>query len=140
MMKALWDMGKDLLEEKPRPYLSVIIYIICGLIELLCIVSVIAPFHVSINFLDNIKWARSINDNDLITRVTFWSTIVYLGVFLARKEIDRRIWRLFWGKKEILLLHVSAIIYTIDNLIELLECADEVLSAQDDVIAAVTEW
>lgn len=27
-----------------------------------------------------------------------------------------------------------------NNLIELLECADEVLSAQDDVIAAVTEW
>ena len=26
------------------------------------------------------------------------------------------------------------------NLIEMLECADEVLSAQDDVIAAVTEW
>lgn len=26
------------------------------------------------------------------------------------------------------------------NLIELLECADEILSAQDDVIAAVTEW
>lgn len=27
-----------------------------------------------------------------------------------------------------------------NNLIELLECADEVLSAQDDVLAAVTEW
>lgn len=26
------------------------------------------------------------------------------------------------------------------NLIELIECADEVLSAQDDVIAAITEW
>ena len=26
------------------------------------------------------------------------------------------------------------------NLIEMLECADEVLSAKDDVIAAVTEW
>lgn len=116
MMKDLWDMGKDLLEEKTRPSMSIIIYLVCGLIEILCIVSLISPFHFSMGFLDDVNWTENIADNSLIVRVAFWSLIVYLLVCIVRKTIVR----LFQEKNETLLRNVYAIVYTIDDLIDLI--------------------
>lgn len=87
MVKDLWDMGKDLLEEKMRPSMSIIIYLVCGLIEILCIVSLISPFHFSMDFLDDVNWTGNISDNSLIVRVAFWSLVVYLLVCIVRKTI-----------------------------------------------------
>uniref|UniRef100_UPI00405600C9 hypothetical protein n=1 Tax=Acetatifactor sp. TaxID=1872090 RepID=UPI00405600C9 len=116
MMKDLWDMGKDLLEEKARPSMSIIIYLVCGLIEILCIVSLISPFHFSMGFLDDVNRTGNIADNSLIVRVAFWSLVVYLLVCVVRKTIVR----LFQEKNETLLRNVYAIVYTIDDLIDLI--------------------
>lgn len=115
MIKTLWDMGKDLLEEKRRPSLSIIIYIVCGLIEILCIVSVISPYHFSIKYLDDVNFTGMVTDSDLIVRAAFGSMVIYLLVCIVRKIIVR----LFQEKNDASLRKAYAIVYTIDDLVDL---------------------
>ena len=76
----------------------------------------ISPYHFSIKFIDGVNFTGRVTDSDLIVRVAFRSMVIYLLVCIVRKIIVR----LFQEKNDAFLRNAYAIVYTIDDLVDLI--------------------
>lgn len=83
MLKEIFDI----VEKKERPTLSKLIYLLTGMIMLTGIFLKIAPFKLSIPFLENL--VNHIKDNSAIVIILFWVWIIYIGSLVLRKVIIR---------------------------------------------------
>lgn len=74
-MKEVKNMFKeiiDFLKQKDRPSISNLLYTLCGAIGILCILSLIAPFNISLNFIEKIAWEWNLNDKSLFVAITYY--------------------------------------------------------------------
>lgn len=106
----------DSSELHKRPSISNIIYFLCGIIEIIIVISLLSPFHISCNFLDKIEMNTNVTNNDLFVRIAFWGLIVYIIVRVIRKIL----FYAFPQKDESELRYFHAAIYAIDDIIDAL--------------------
>lgn len=83
MLKEIFDI----IEKKERPAFSKLIYILNGIIILIELFLKIAPFRISITFLENLAWIKNINDNSKIVNGLFWVWIIYVVSLVLKKFI-----------------------------------------------------
>jgi len=67
-----------LLNSKHKPYISVLLYLISGIIGGICVVSNYAPFSCSSEFIDNIILKESLSDSQLVVQFAIWMIIIQL--------------------------------------------------------------
>lgn len=112
-------MLKDVLEfirdEEKRPSLSNIIYLLCGFIGMLCVFSLISPFHFSTAMLDEVSWTANLSNSDLIVQMSIGTLVLSFLVYIV-KEVGVRI---FQEKTDNKLRLIYATIYTIHDLVDL---------------------
>lgn len=117
-MEFLLDLGKilckDLLEHVKRPSLPNFVYFICGIIEIIIVLSMISPFHIKCDFMSKIEMNTNISNTDLFIRIAFGGLIVY---FIVR-EIRNKLFRAFPQKDESELRYFHATLYTIDDIVD----------------------
>ncbi|MBQ6885039.1 MAG: hypothetical protein IJN56_04800 [Clostridia bacterium] len=108
------NIFKDLLEPQKRPSLSNIIYFVCGIIEIIIIISIISPFHISCDFMNNIEMNADISNTGCLIHIAFWGLLVYIIV----REIRKKLFRAFPQKDESELRYFHAFIYVVDDIVD----------------------
>lgn len=85
MLKEIFDI----VEKKERPTLSKLIYLLTGMIMLTEIFLKIAPFKISIPFLENLVLVNHIEGNSPAVIILFWVWVIYISSLVLRKVILR---------------------------------------------------
>jgi len=75
----------ELLEKKDRPYLSSIIYFICGIIMIIVSFIQVLPVKINIDYFNNIDFEAKLDDNSYIVILTLVLWILYVIMFVIRR-------------------------------------------------------
>lgn len=81
------------LERKDRPSIASLLFLVCGILEVLSLVSTISLFRISTTFLDEITWEKMLEDGELIVSITFWVFVLYGIICCVRKCITKAMWK-----------------------------------------------
>ena len=113
-MEIFLNFINELFKDLKRPSTANIIYFICGIIELIIVISLISPFYIRCEFLDQVKMRTNICDSDLFVRIALIGIIAYTLVVIIRKILIQ----IFSQKSESKLYKRYALLYTIDNILD----------------------
>lgn len=103
-------------EAKHKPYISILFYVLSGIIVGLCVVTLVVPFRCSTEFLDGIVWVANLSNESMIVRLTFGISLAYIIYCLVRRILVR-LHQEAPGKK---LKRIYTFLYTVDDIIDLL--------------------
>lgn len=103
-------------EAKHKPYISILFYILSGIIVGLCAVTLVVPFRCSTEFLDGIVWTANLSNESAIVRLAFGTSLAYIAYCLIR-TILVRVYQEAPGKQ---LKRICTFLYTVDDIIDLL--------------------
>lgn len=118
-MKEVKNMFKeiiDFLKQKDRPSISNLLYTLCGAIGILCILSLIAPFNISLNFIEKIAWEWNLNDKSLFVAITYYIVLTHVIVLILRYLAVH----IFKNKPNGTIRKIYTFAYSIDDTIELI--------------------
>lgn len=113
-MEILLSFIDKLFKDLKIPSISNSIYFICGIIELVIVISIISPFYISCEFLDQIKMRANIYDKDLFVWCALGGVIVYTLVVIIRKIL----FSVFSRKSKSEPYNMYALLYTVDNIVD----------------------
>lgn len=105
----------NLLGKEKRPFISTLIYLLCGLLGIVSLISIISPFHFNCSLIDGVEWNETLTDSAKIVSLTFAILIAYLIVYILRKTVVYA----FKNIKNSQLRVIYSIAYTIDDIMEL---------------------
>lgn len=86
-MDAVLSFFEKWMDRKNRPYISVINYVVSGVLLVFTAFSLISPFKCSIKFLDNIDWTRDLSNDDPIIQVVFALSILYVIIYVIKRML-----------------------------------------------------
>lgn len=115
MLGELTKAIVKILEQDNRPSLSKLIYLSCGLLGVISLISMISPFHFSWSLFENVSWNANWDSNNSVLNFTFEMLITHLCVFALRK-ITLHICKNTSNSK---LRIIYSTAYTIDDIVEL---------------------
>ena len=114
MLGELTKAIVKILDRDNRPSLSKLIYLSCGLLGVICLISMVSPFHFSWSLIDNVSGDANWADDNSVLNITFWMVIAHLFVFVLRKIAVRVFQNI--SNSELRIIYSTA--YTIDDIVE----------------------
>lgn len=115
----LTEIAKSIIQmfsKERRPFVSTLIYLIGGLLEVMSLISIVSPFHFGWSFIDEVNWNKNLTDNEKIVSLTCVILVVYLVVYILRKAIVY----VFKNTTNSQLRVIYSIAYTIYDIVELI--------------------
>ena len=106
----------SILDRENRPSVSNLLYFIGGLMEIVILVSMVSPFHISSNALDNINWSNNFTTSNILVKVSFLAVIIYIILHFFCMFIKDR----FKAANNSKFRQVWICVHTIDDTIDLL--------------------
>ena len=103
-----------ILDRDNRPSLSKLMYLLCGLLGVFCLISMVSPFHFSWSLIDNVSWNANWADDNRVLNFAFLMTIIH--IFVLRKIVVRAFQNI--SNSELRIIYSMA--YTIDDIVELI--------------------
>ena len=116
MLGELTKAIVKILDRDNRPSLSKLMYLSCGLLGVICLISMVSPFHFSWSLIDNVSWDANWADDNRVLNFAFWMTIIHIFVFVLRKIVVRVFQNI--SNSELRIIYSTA--YTIDDIVELI--------------------
>lgn len=113
----------DFLKQKDRPSISNLLYTLCGAIGILCLLSLIAPFNISLNFIEKIGWEWNLNDKSLFVTITHYILLSHVVVLILRYLAVH----IFKNKPNCTIRKIYTFAYSIDDTIELISAVFSLL-------------
>jgi len=142
VISTLFD---HLLNSKHKPYISVLLYLISGIIGGICVVSNYTPFYCSSEFIDNVILMECLSDSQLIVQFPIWMIIIQiihsvlqsilLNVFEVTTDNQKWFTRLFTiGDLIDLLCSIASLLFMASVFIQMYHTGSIYLSCNAKVI------
>ena len=106
----------SILESKNRPSLSNLLYFVGGIMEIIILISVVAPFQISSDFLDNINWSNNFSASNILVKVAVGGAIIYIIIHIICVLIKKR----FTYTNNLKFKRAWICVQTIDDTIDLI--------------------
>ena len=118
MEEVVKEIAKEVvnkyIDKKQKPYISVIVEFCSGLICILCVLTLLAPFSISVVFLDKINWKMDLHESSSILSFALGAIAVQLAYCVITKEVMRK----YHTNKNKDLLRVYTPLFTIGDIVD----------------------
>lgn len=100
--------------KKRQPYISIVAYVLSGIIGLFYIISIKTPFRIELSFFDNVKWNNSESYESLVlgTGIVF---LCYIVFYIISRVIMYK-----GNRKRNVHLKCCVALFTIEDILDLL--------------------
>ena len=118
----------ELLEKKDRPYLSSIIYFICGIIMIIVSFIQVLPIKINIDYFNKIDFEAKLDDNSYIVILTLVLLILYVIMFVIRRVAIH-----FSNKlSDEIFNNRCVILYSVEDTIDLITSITSLVVSEND--------
>lgn len=118
MEEVVKEIAKEVvnkyIDKKQKPYISVIVEFCSGLICILCVLTLLAPFSISVVFLDKINWKMDLHESSSILSFALGAIAMQLAYCVITKVVMRK----YHTNKNKDLLRVYTPLFTIGDIVD----------------------
>lgn len=120
MKEVLQEIAKKVvgryIDKEKKPYISLIVEFCSGFIGSLCVLTLLAPFSISVGFLDKINWKMDLHDSSSILYFALGAIAIQLICGAVTKEVMRK----YHTNKNSDLQRVYTQLFTIGDIVDII--------------------